>query len=201
MNAAGLALAGPVESLPPEAVERQFATNVFGLLELTRTFLPRMRERRRGSVINVSSVVGRFAMPGMGAYSASKHALEALSDSLRMELAPFGVSVVLIEPSWVATDIAEGPARQTKGERIGGVGYEELVAKTHAYLARQMESNSLRPERVARLVADVADARRPRPRYLVPAKARLLVRFLRSLPTQAADRGKRRALGLTGSIQ
>ncbi|MGL1489028.1 SDR family NAD(P)-dependent oxidoreductase, partial [Vibrio parahaemolyticus] len=85
------------EVLSGEAVEHQFQTNVFGLLDVTRAFLPKMRSRRGGRIVNVSSVVGRVAFPGMGVYAATKFALEALSDALRMELAPFGVKVVLIE--------------------------------------------------------------------------------------------------------
>jgi NADP-dependent 3-hydroxy acid dehydrogenase YdfG len=197
INSAGYALAGPVEALSGEAIEHQFATNVFGLLEVTRAFLPRMRERHSGRVINLSSVVGRFVLPGMGVYSASKYALEALSDALRMELAPFGVSVVLIEPAWVATDIAAGSLRQTSAFPAATDGYEELFTKTGAYIANQISHNAITAEKVARRIADTAQAANPKPRYVLPGKARLLVRFMAALPERTADRTKRRTLGLT----
>jgi NAD(P)-dependent dehydrogenase (short-subunit alcohol dehydrogenase family) len=199
VNSAGYALVGPVEKLSSEAIEHQFATNVFGLLEVTRAFLPRMRERRRGRVINLSSIVGRFALPGMGVYSASKFALEALSDALRMELAGFGVSVVLIEPSWVATDIAGASARQTTTFPVAADGYEDLFAKTGAYIADQLSNNAIPAERVARQIADAAEATTPRSRYVLPAKSRLLVRLMGALPDRTADRAKRRTVGLTGA--
>jgi NAD(P)-dependent dehydrogenase (short-subunit alcohol dehydrogenase family) len=199
VNSAGYALVGPVETLSSEAIEHEFATNVFGLLEVTRAFLPRMRERRSGRVINVSSIVGRFALPGMGVYSASKFALEALSDALRMELADFGVSVVLIEPSWVTTDIAGASARQATGFAVAADGYEDLLAKTGAYIADQLSHHAIPAEKVARQIADAAEATTPKSRYLLPAKSRLLVRLMGVLPDRTADRAKRRTLGLSGA--
>ena len=196
VNSAGYALAGPVEALSSEAIEHQFATNVFGLLAVTRAILPRMRERRSGRVINVSSVIGRFALPGLGVYSASKHAVEALSDALRIEVAPFGVSVVLIEPSWVATDIAAGSLQQTQDYPVAVDGYEELFAKTGGYIADQMAHNSITPEQVARQIATAAEAPRPKARYVLPAKSKVLVKLLETLPDRTADRAKRRTMGL-----
>jgi len=196
VNSAGYALAGPVEALSSEAIEHQFATNVFGLLAVTRAILPRMRERRSGRVINVSSVIGRFALPGLGVYSASKHAVEALSDALRIEVAPFGVSVVLIEPSWVATDIAAGSLQQTQDYPVAVDGYEELFAKTGGYIADQMAHNSITPEQVARQIATAAEAPRPKARYVLPAKGKVLVKLLETLPDRTADRAKRRTMGL-----
>jgi NAD(P)-dependent dehydrogenase (short-subunit alcohol dehydrogenase family) len=198
VNAAGYALTGPVEGLSREAIEHQFATNVFGVLEVTRAFLPRMRGRRSGRVVNISSVLGRFALPGLGVYSATKFALESLSDALRMELSDFGVSVVLIEPSWVATDLAGASARQAGEFPIAMEGYEELLTKTGAYVADQMSNNGVSPEAVARRIADAAESAKPKSRYLVSAKDKLLVGFLRALPDRAADRGKRRTVGLRG---
>jgi NAD(P)-dependent dehydrogenase (short-subunit alcohol dehydrogenase family) len=196
VNAAGYALRGPVEALSTEAVEHHFATNVFGLLEVTRAFLPAMRARRRGRVINVSSVVGRFVLPGLGAYSASKFAVEALSDALRMELADFGVSVVLIEPSWVATNIAEASASQTSDFPLAAEGYEQQLAKTGAYIVNEVRNKSIPPEDVARAIADAVQARNPKSRYVMPGRARFLVRLFDALPDGAADRAKRRTVGL-----
>src|SRR5271156_215506 len=134
VNSAGYALGGAVEALSSEAVQHQFQTNVFGLLDVTRAFLPRMRERRNGRIINVSSVVGRVVFPGMGVYAATKYALEALSDALRMELAPFDVSVVLVEPGFVKTDIGDASRQQAADFDLAPAGYEELIAKPAAFV-------------------------------------------------------------------
>ncbi|ARQ70788.1 SDR family oxidoreductase [Streptomyces marincola] len=105
VNSAGYALSGPVEEVEPEAVRRQFETNVVGPHRLNRLVLPAMRARGRGTIVNISSIFGRYGVPGAGFYQASKHALEAMSDALRLEVAPFGVRVLLIEP---------GPVRSTE---------------------------------------------------------------------------------------
>jgi NAD(P)-dependent dehydrogenase (short-subunit alcohol dehydrogenase family) len=197
VNGAGYALGGPVEALSGEAVQHQFQTNVFGLLDVTRAFLPQMRERRSGRIINVSSVVGRVVFPGMGVYSASKFALEALSDALRMEVAPFGVSVVLIEPGFVKTDIGAASQRQTADFSVAANGYEELIAKVTAYVGKQVSKNGIPAERVARRIADVAEASNPKARYVMPASGRALVGFMNALSDGAADRAKRRAFGMS----
>jgi NAD(P)-dependent dehydrogenase (short-subunit alcohol dehydrogenase family) len=191
VNSAGYALGGPVEALPAAAVQHQFQTNVFGLLDVTRAFLPRMRERRDGRIVNVSSVVGRVVFPGMGVYSATKYALEALSDALRMELAPFGVSVVLIEPGFVKTDIGEASQQQAAGFAVAAEGYEELAAKTTEFVAKQVAETGIAPEWVARRIADAAEAASPRARYLLPASSRVLVHVMGALPDGVADRAKR----------
>lgn len=197
VNGAGYALGGPVEALSAEAVQHQFQTNVFGLLDVTRAFLPKMRERRSGRIINVSSVVGRVVFPGMGVYSASKFALEALSDALRMEVAPFGVSVVLVEPGFVKTDIGAASRRQAADFAVAANGYEELIAKVTAYVGKQVADNGIPAERVARQIADAAEARNPKARYVMPASRRVLVGFMNSLSDGAADRAKRRAFGMS----
>jgi NAD(P)-dependent dehydrogenase (short-subunit alcohol dehydrogenase family) len=193
VNSAGYALGGPVEALSGDAVQHQFQTNVFGLLDVTRTFLPQMRRRRSGAIVNVSSVVGRVVFPGMGVYSATKFALEALSDALRMELAPFGVSVVLIEPGFVKTDIAGASGRQTASFSVNGNGYEKLIESTSQFVSKQVAQNGIAPERVARRIADAVRARRVKARYVLPASSRVLVGVMRALPDSGADRAKRLA--------
>jgi NAD(P)-dependent dehydrogenase (short-subunit alcohol dehydrogenase family) len=199
VNSAGFALGGPVETLSGEAVQRQFQTIVFGLLDVTRAFLPRMRGRGAGRIINVSSVVGRVVFPGMGVYSASKFALEALSDALRMELAPFGVSVVLIEPGFVRTDIGAASQRQAADFTTASGGYEDLIARSTQFVAKQIAENSISAERVAKQIADVAEAKSAKARYMLPVSGKLLVGLMGALPDAAADRAKRRSLGLSGA--
>ena len=108
VNNAGYGLYGPVEQVGLTEIRRQFETNVFGLVRLTQLVLPGMRARRCGRILNVSSMGGRTTLPGGGFYHASKYAVEAISDALRIEVRPFGVQVVLIEPGWFARP---GPSR------------------------------------------------------------------------------------------
>jgi NAD(P)-dependent dehydrogenase (short-subunit alcohol dehydrogenase family) len=196
INCAGYALAGPLEALSADAVRHQFETNVFGLLDVTRALLPRMRAGGGGRIINVSSVVGRVAFPGIGAYSATKFAVEALSDALRLEVAPFGIAVVLIEPGFVKTDIGTASRTQAEAFPIAADGYEQLIAKTGEFLATQIADNSLPADTVARKIADVALARRPAARYVLGARNRALVAFMQLLPDRLTDGAKRRALKL-----
>ncbi len=107
VNNAGYGLMGPLEEIDLDAVRQQFETNVFGLLAVTQQFLPAMRRRRRGRIINVSSIGGRLALTYGGAYTASKFAVEALSDTLRLEVAPWNIHVSVIEPGPIATEFGE----------------------------------------------------------------------------------------------
>src|SRR6185312_15795275 len=104
VNNAGYGLIGPLEAISDDDLRDQFATNVFGLVAVTRAFVPAMRARGEGRVINVGSMGGRVTFPFMGAYNATKYAVESLSDALRMELAPFGVRVALIEPGAIHSE-------------------------------------------------------------------------------------------------
>ncbi len=192
VNNAGFALAGPVEVLAGADVERQFRTNVLGLLEVTRAVLPAMRARRAGRIINLSSVVGRTTFPGMGVYGATKYAVEALSDALRLELARFGITVVIIEPGFVATGIDAAADASTGTGLTVHADYTAMVAGGAKYLAAQV-AGGIAPERVAVTIADAAGHRRPRLRYLVPGSARTAVTVLTSLPGRLADRAKLRA--------
>ena len=119
INNAGYGLYGPVEQLPMAEIRRQFETNFFGLVRLTQLVLPGMRRRGRGRILNVSSMGGRITLPGGAFYHASKYAVEALSDALRMEVAQFGIDVVLIEPGPVKTpwnDVAAGSLASGRGD-------------------------------------------------------------------------------------
>jgi NADP-dependent 3-hydroxy acid dehydrogenase YdfG len=193
VNNAGFALAGPVETLDGSDVRRQFDTNVFGLLTMTRAALPAMRARGSGRIINVSSLVGRTTFPGMGVYGATKYAVEALSDALRQEVAGFGVQVVIIEPGFVATSLGESADARPGTARPAPDAYASMLAAGEKYLARQV-AGGIAPERVAVVIANAAERSRPRPRYVVPTRARPLIALLTSLPDRLADRAKQRAL-------
>jgi NADP-dependent 3-hydroxy acid dehydrogenase YdfG len=191
VNNAGFALSGPVEVTAGADVDRQFRTNVLGLLDVTRTVLPAMRARRSGRIINVSSVVGRTTFPGMGIYGATKYAVEALSDALRLELAGFGIKVVIVEPGFVATGIGAAADAAPGGGQEVPADYAAMVAGGAKYLADQIASG-IAPELVAAAIADAAAHRGPKARYIVPASARPVIALLTTLPDRLADRAKLR---------
>jgi NAD(P)-dependent dehydrogenase (short-subunit alcohol dehydrogenase family) len=191
VNNAGFALTGPVEVLPDEAVRRQFDTNVFGVLNMTRAVLPAMRARGSGRIINVSSIVGRVSFGLMGVYGATKYAVEAISDALRLELRGFGISVVLIEPGFVATSLGSA-ADAESGRGPVPPAYQEMAETGTRYLARQL-AKGIPAGRVAATIADAAQSRNPRTRYVVPGTVRPLIAMLTALPDKAADKAKLRA--------
>lgn len=190
VNNAGFALSGPVEVLAGPDVERQFGTNVFGLLNVTRAVLPSMRARRSGRIINVSSVVGRTTFPGMGVYGATKYAVEALSDALRLEVAAFGIKVVLIEPGFVATSIGSAADAEPSNPGVPA-DYARMVESGAAYLNKQI-AGGIAPELVAVAISDAAARRAPKARYLVPGSSRPMIALLTTLPDGLADKAKLR---------
>ena len=214
INNAGYGLYGPVEQLPMSEIRRQFETNFFGLVRLTQLVLPGMRRRGRGRILNVSSMGGRITLPGGAFYHASKYAVEALSDALRMEVAQFGIDVVLIEPGPVKTpwnDVAAaslatagGGAAAPDGPPADAPGdpYREYKAavgasfgRTQAGLLGRFGSTS---DDIAKVITQAVTARRPRARYLINPVAKSLVAMNRVLPARAYDSVLRRQYGLPG---
>jgi NAD(P)-dependent dehydrogenase (short-subunit alcohol dehydrogenase family) len=151
INNAGIADGGPIEMLDLDAMRHLFEVNVFGLVAVTQAFLPRLR-RARGRVVNVSSVSGRVAAPFLASYSASKFAVEAISDCLRRELQPSGVEVVIIEPAVVRTPIWD-KALGHDLERYRGTPYEPVIDKALRRI-RKGRDRGLDPAEVARAIAD-----------------------------------------------
>ncbi len=157
VNNAGNGFFGPVEAFTPAAVERQFATNVFGPLRVNRAFLPAMRERKTGLVIYVSSVVGRLVFPFAGVYSASKWALEALAEASSFELAPSGIDVALVQPGAYPTEIGGkvvGPDDAARAAAYEGLSHygDALFAS----LAAEAQSRDSRD--VAKAILALANA-------------------------------------------
>lgn len=189
VNNAGYAEYGPLEEVSLDRWRREFETNVFGLVGLTQLVLPAMRARRQGLVVNISSMGGLLALPGGSAYHASKYAVEALSDVLRFEVAPFGVDVVVVEPGVVKTRFAdtavgaEAPTEHTGPYASLSASLDRLVRRSYAPDAR-----GALPEDVAAVVVSAARARRPRTRYTVTPEARLLPAVRRLVPDRAWDR-------------
>jgi NAD(P)-dependent dehydrogenase (short-subunit alcohol dehydrogenase family) len=199
VNNAGIVVAGPLEILPLEEIRRQLEVNVVGQIAVTQAFLPLLR-KAQGRVVNIGSLNGRIAAPYLGPYAASKHALEALSDALRVELRSWGIRVALVEPGAIATPIWEKSL--AAAEKLAEATSPEALALYKADLdaMRQTTRNiagAARPVRgVVRAVVHALTARRPKTRYPVGLQTRLLLRLHKWLPDRLWDWIIRRAMGL-----
>jgi short-subunit dehydrogenase len=196
VNNAGYGCAGPLEEISDEDLRAQFETNVFGLMAVTRAFLPAMRARGSGRILNVGSIAGRLTFPLFGAYHASKYAVEALSDALRNELAPFGIQVVIIEPGPIQSEFADRTVRSVVERRNDSSPFAPIFARVDEF-KRRSNAAAAGPEKVARAVEHAITARRPHARYVVPFTSRLLVWAFPLLPTRVADAILRQIAGLT----
>jgi len=186
VNNAGFGINAVVEELEERELEDMFAVNVVGALRLMRATMPGMRERRSGTILNVSSIAGLVSTATNAGYAASKYALEALSDAARQELAPFGVRVILVEPGPIRSNFDETDRRLSSGRfSSGGSPYAWLYEKSAAasLLMRRREPG---PEAVSRVVLRALRARRPRARYL--AAPTLPFRLMRAVGAPLRDR-------------
>jgi NAD(P)-dependent dehydrogenase (short-subunit alcohol dehydrogenase family) len=194
VNNAGFGMGGFVEELDLSELREHFETNFIGLVAVTKAVLPGMRERASGRIINISSISGRFAAPGLGAYSASKFAVEGFSESLRHELSPHGVWVSLIEPGTFRTDIFERNRRVAKRALDPASPNFERSKRFEQFITRMVERSTADPRAVARLITRVAEARRPRLRYLIGTDARGQALAKGLLPFGVLERGMARVL-------
>jgi NAD(P)-dependent dehydrogenase (short-subunit alcohol dehydrogenase family) len=197
VNNAGIGLGGPLELVALEEWRRQFEVNVFGHIAVTQAMLPALR-RAGGRVLFVSSVGGRVVTPFMAPYCASKYAVEAIGDALRVELRSSGVQVALIEPGSIATPIWDKGRSEVEQVTVPPELHEQY-GHVPAAMGKALEDTARRaigPEQVAQAIERALGARRMRSRYLVgrDAQAMVLVRTL--LPGRAFDRVVRRALGV-----
>jgi NAD(P)-dependent dehydrogenase (short-subunit alcohol dehydrogenase family) len=183
-NNAGWGFYGPVEEIPLATARKLMEINLFGLVRLTQLVLPHMRKAGSGTIINTSSIGGKIYMPLGAWYHASKHALEALSDSLRIELAPLGIKVIIIEPGIIDTGFNEKMiGRIAELESIGG--YESIK---NAMLARIDPDNAgSPPEVIARAVSMALSKNNPKPRYYAGKLAGFLINFRRFFGDRAFD--------------
>ena len=198
VNNAGIAVPGPVEVLPVEEWRRQLEVNVVGQVAATQVFLPGLR-RTRGRIVFTGSMAGRIGLPGMGAYAASKHALEAVSDSLRREVRGFGITVSLLEPGSISTPIwnkglDELPRMRAMFGPLGQEQYGELI-ETIAKEASHQDEIGIEPVVVARAIEHALTSRRPHHRYVIGRDAQAVVRVVRHLPSGLVDRIVARQLG------
>lgn len=192
LNNAGTAFPGPLEFQPLADLRRQLEINVVAQIAVTQAVLPALKAAR-GVIVNVSSMGGRVAFPITGAYHASKFALEALSDALRIELAPFGVRVVVVEPGGSPTAIW-GSGEKNAGALLAGPGLETYRPLIDRYLrlAQASAREGFPPEHFAALVERLLAAPRPRARYVLPASAARTIGLRRLLPDWAWDAVMRR---------
>jgi NAD(P)-dependent dehydrogenase (short-subunit alcohol dehydrogenase family) len=170
VNNAGVGLAGSVEMVPLERVRRMFETNFYGAVRMMQAVLPSMRERRSGTVVNVSSVMGHVTLGCHGFYSATKFALAAVSESLAVEMKPFGVRVAIIEPGVILTPI------WNKAEALMPEGhpYQQAMARLYRLFGAQLEGGTM-PDVVARAIYDAVQESAAKLRYAVGADAETIV--------------------------
>lgn len=192
VNNAGYGSYGAVEDVPLSEARRQFEVNVFALARLAQLVMPSMRQQRSGRIINVTSMGGKFATAFGGWYHATKFAVEGLSDSMRQELAPFGVDVVIIEPGGIKTEWG-GIAAESAVERSGDGPYGDRVAKVGSRLGSGSFGSD--PEVVAKAIERAATAKRPRTRYAIGMGAKPLIAARKVLPDRALDAVFARGLG------
>jgi NAD(P)-dependent dehydrogenase (short-subunit alcohol dehydrogenase family) len=190
VNNAGIAVPGALEVLPMAALRQQMEVNVFGHVQVTQTMLPLIRSAR-GRIVNTVSILGRVSSPLSGAYCMSKYAMEAFSDTLRQELAPWGIEVSAIEPGFINTPIW-GKAQATTNElrdelsRPGRELYDALYTRMEKMMGQSTQGAS-DPQVVAEAILHALSAPRPKTRYLVGSNARVIA-FLRwLLPDRLLD--------------
>lgn len=197
VNNAGYGSLGALEEVPIAEARRQFDVNLFGLARLVQLVVPHMREQREGRIINISSIGGRIHLPLCGWYHATKFAVEGFSDTLRMELAPFGIRVVVIEPGAIDTEW-HGVA----GDNLTATSGQGTYGRQAAALVKVLSAGGLasRPEVIGDAIVRAAQARRPRTRYRVGlgAKPVLLARW--ALPDKTFDRMIRLVLGVGSRV-
>jgi NAD(P)-dependent dehydrogenase (short-subunit alcohol dehydrogenase family) len=187
VNNAGYGSYGAIEDVSQEEAKRQFDVNVFGAMELTKLVLPQMRLQGSGRVINISSVGGRAVGPFGGWYHGTKFALEALSDSLRMELKPFGIDVVVVEPGAIESEFLEIAASGLQATSGQGPYAERVKGMLAAFTDPKMVSRQSPPQVIADVIARAATAKQPKTRYVAGFGARPLVTLRWLLSDRAFD--------------
>lgn len=197
VNNAGIAVAGPMEFIPMERFIQQFDVNVFGVMRVTQACIPLIR-KAKGRIVNISSIAGLSASPVVGPYTASKHALEAMTDALRVELYKWGIHVSAVEPGAIKTPIWDKGARDSddleKQMPPEAMDLYGSMVRAMRDIVETYASNSTPPERVTDAVVHALTANPPRPRYLVGNDARIRL-WLEKLPTRYRDSIVRKRLG------
>lgn len=198
VNNAGIGIGAAMEEISIDDMRKQLDTNLFGVLRVTKRVLPGMRQSQHGRIINMSSVAGRISSPILGPYSASKHALEAVSDSMRLELHPFGVHVILIEPGYIPTSIGRNSMELSAAYANAAESspYAAIYQAFRNSFANSMKNSRTTPEDCAAVILRAIEAERPRARYAVTSEAKMALRMRWLLSDRMMDRMLRKSMGL-----
>jgi short-subunit dehydrogenase len=200
VNNAGYSIRGAIEDVAPEAARRVFQVNVFSLIRVTQACLPAMRKARRGRIINVSSMVGKFPFPMSGVYAATKHAVEALTDALRMEVRPFGIRVVAIRPGFTSTEFNEVAAR-ISGDLMARTDpdYKPLYEASGAAIGKMFVNATVPgPEVIADLILEAVESDSPKAAYAGSFLSEELLGRRAALDDDAFDAWLSEKTGLAG---
>ena len=201
VNNAGVAVAGPLEFMPIDELRRQFEVNVIGQIAVTQSFLPLLR-KGSGRIVNIGSMEGLMAMPFVGPYCSSKFAMEALTDSLRMELKPWSVSVSIVEPSIVRTQELEDSIKAAEDmvQAMPERGYDLYAPFIHnaREMAAEIVKSAMLPEEVVQAIIHALTAKKAKTRYVVGRQARLAAIAGRLMPDRLRDLYLCREMGLGG---
>ena len=198
VNNAGIAIAAVMEEITLADLRKQYETNFFGLVRMAQRVLPGMRRKLSGRIINMSSIAGKLTSPLFGPYSSSKHAVEAISDAMRLEVYPFGIQVVLIEPGYIHTSMSRN-AGELSSAYAKGAEQSPYKAVYQGFLnawGKTTKSSHYTPEDCARVVVRAIEDEPPRARYAVTREARLGILARRFLPDRVMDRQLRKAMGI-----
>jgi len=193
INNAGFGLYGTIEDVPIDEARYQMEVNLFGLARLTQLVLPYMREKHFGKIVNISSIGGKISTPLGGWYYASKFALEGLSDSLRLEVKPFGIDVILIEPGGIKTEWGS-VASENLRKMSSKTAYTDLVNKSDGFF--RMINEGTEPVVIARLIEKVIALKKPKARYAKGSMAGLALFGKRWLSDRFFDKLLMKQLGL-----
>ena len=185
INNAGIVAPGPIMYLPIGELRNQFEVNVFGLIHFTQKLLPAISRSSNAAIINISSVSGLITSPFTAAYSASKFALEALSDGMRRELKPFGVKVVVVEPGPVKTPIWS--KNTSVSEKYLDTPYAPLLKQAQKVI-ENTEKDAIPPSRVSDVISKIVSSRKPKTRYIVAKRAWVYWLFSRVIPDTWLDK-------------
>lgn len=200
VNNAGIAIAAVMEEISLADLRKQYETNILGVLRTTKRVLPAMRQRRSGRIVNMSSIAGKVAIPVLGPYSSSKHALEAISDAMRLEVSAFGIYVILIEPGVIRTSMSRTAEELSdvyvKGAERSPYGFVYQAFRGNWQKATKASQDT--PEDCARVISQAIEDSPPRARYLVTREARMSALMRRFLPDRIFDSGIKKRLGLEG---
>ena len=198
VNNAGIAIAAVIEEISLADLRKLYETNIFGVVRATQRVLREMRRQRRGRIINMSSIAGKVAIPILGAYASSKHSVEAISDALRLELYPFGVHVVLIEPGIIPTNMSR-TAEELSSTYVTRAPQSPYAGLYQAFRSSWIKSTKAAPdtpEDCAQVILRAIEETPPRARYLVTREAKISAFMRRVLPDAVFDNGIKKRLGL-----